>query len=461
MKYIINHEVNGYKTLGIEDSETILSPDNSVVIVLDESTNGANGLLEYYEAVTKMIINRVKVYIIIVGTESNIRNAICNLCANYRNYNLYKVDSKLTISEEYIDEILDREPTIDEVQAFIGGDISGYADLNIIVAGIEDLCRRGELDGLKNFVERHIKSIENFTSISDYMKKIVDTSNSKELLSRLDELKLKVKEAESKLDKSESTVKSLTEVNQSLMTANEANKAELSKLMSSNKELEQQVSSRAPVIQTYSEINTSVNKCKVPSIIYFKEVSYIPYVNSMVSALMDIMNVFSKKAKLLIYDSRVGLANLYKPLSIVDSQEFFNNKSNYVQVVNKFVVAEPNQSILQSVIENYYDVLIIYDRMRQPTPLISGNNVTNFYIINSNKEYNAVRQQLKILDPSYVITRENSSIGQSTLNIPTLDDYSIATDTAKVNKYMKLQSSGNNKPLIDTILKAARVQLKK
>ena len=171
-KYIINHEIPEYTKVDITSSEINGAANETVVLILEESTS--DHLHDYYEQVTKILTSGNKLYIIIVGKESKIRKAICTLACNYRNYNMYKVDSKDTVDLEYVETIIDREPTIDEVQSFIGGDIAAYGDINTIIIGIEDCVANGDLEGVKNVVEQHINSIEGLASVVDYMKKIVE-----------------------------------------------------------------------------------------------------------------------------------------------------------------------------------------------------------------------------------------------------------------------------------------------
>ena len=50
-----------------------------------------------------------------------------------------------------------------EVQAYIGGDVTAYSDMSTILFGIESLVEEGNIDGLKNYVEDRILSIEKLT----------------------------------------------------------------------------------------------------------------------------------------------------------------------------------------------------------------------------------------------------------------------------------------------------------
>lgn len=460
LKYLVNYNISGYETATISDKTLSSGSNKYIVVVLDDSTN--NSALEYYDSITNILLSQNKLYIIIVGKESKIRKPVSYLAANYHNYNIYKVDSKETITLEYLDTILDREPSIDEVQEFIGGDVSGYAELSMILMGIDDIVSRGNMDELKVFIENHVSSIENLTSVVEYMKKVVDTSNNSELLVRVDELKDKIRELTKEVNSSEEEVRKVKDENLKLSGDHAATKQELARAMSKNKELESQLSSNAPVIQSYSELHTTLINCRAESILYFKEISYVQYTNTLVIMLMEIAKLLKKRVKLLIYDTKAGLSQIYKPLSVIGGSEFVASKGNYISTVESFVVVEPNPTILTSILESTnpkFDLVIVYDRMRQPTNLVSGNNVTQYYVINSSKEFKEVQNILRITDKSSIITRVGSSIGHDTLNIPMIADYDSngTTDSAKKAKYKKLQSNGNNKLIINTILERAHV----
>lgn len=461
-KYIVNYDINGFEKVEISDKKLTTGSDNIIVLVLDESTS--DKLMEYYESVTNILLSGNKLFIVMVGKESKIRKTLCNLAANYRNYNIYKVDSKSTITSEYIDTIIEREPTIDEVQAFVGGDISGYADINIILMGIDDIVSRGNLEELKSFVEDHVTSIESLTHVIEYMKKIVDTTNSKELMLKIEELKTKLRDQDIKLDSTEAENRKIKDENLKLTEDNAATKQELARAMSKNKGLEQQMSASTPVIQSYSPLHTSLIRCNVSNILYFKEISYVPYTNSFILTLVNTLQLYKKKVKLIIYDSRVGLSTLYRPLSVIGGSEFVANKENYISGTDMFVVVEPNPMILTSVLEcnnPKYDIVIVYDRMRQINNIVSGNNVTMYYVVNSSNDYREVQKTLRITDLSSVITRADSSIGEGALNIPKIDDFDKThlSESARMSKYKKLQPVGCDKPLFNLILEKAHIDL--
>ena len=317
-KLILNHAIAGFTTVEIDnDTLTRLDSEDLVVLVLDNSTNKA--LSQYYDLVIRAITVGAKLITIVIAKESEIRKPICNLMALYHNYNIYKVDSKDTVTTEYVEELVVRKPTFVEIQSFIGGDVAAYSDINTILLGIDDLVSHGDLDGLKVFIEQHINSIEGLTSTIDYMRRVVDSSNSSELETLAGELQKKLDEATFKMKQLETSEAKLKEDNQKLQESTRLLREQLASAAAQPDRQPESSGSGLPVISSYSAIRTNVIKCNVQHILYFKEISQIPYINSMVMALCSLLRGSGKSkkhVKLLIYDTNVSF-NTYKNLQAV------------------------------------------------------------------------------------------------------------------------------------------------
>ena len=113
--YIINgtEDIKAFINTNIDD-ERLFSKDANVILILDEGTN--EKLYDYYNNVLRLIIESNKLVTLIVGKEVKIRKAICNLMASYRNYNMYLVEDRDIIDEDYLSNIIEREPSYEEVQ---------------------------------------------------------------------------------------------------------------------------------------------------------------------------------------------------------------------------------------------------------------------------------------------------------------------------------------------------------
>lgn len=457
--YIINHSAVGCDTVEIDDNR-LITEDCNIIIALTSDVGG-DDLHAYYNTVLEAIHHNNRVFLLIVGKDSLIRQTIASLMALYRCYDIYKVDSLETVNKDYVDAMLKRTPTILEVQQYIGGDISAYADTSAILIGVKTLALQSDLEGLKKFIEEHLESIEGSVGVVEHLRKIADTTNSGELSEIIDSLKVKIDTTNKELQASKDTVVELKSKNDSLESSVTSTKKELSKALSKAKDLEAQMNAAgsAPVISSYREINTSMIKCKVQHIIYFKEISYVRYVNSLVMNLMQILKVYKLRVKLIIYDSRHGMPGLYRPMSMIGSSEFLANKSSFIQNTESFVVVEPNPVILEDTLTSLspiFDVVVVYDRMRQSNDIVVGNNVAKVFVVNSNKNYDSMKSALKISAQSLIISGDSKI--KDSLTIPTIDGYAESTDTAKITKFKRL-ASHNGELLIETILNKSRLDL--
>ncbi len=472
-KYVINHSIDGFNTVDITD-ERLISSESTVVLLLDESTN--DKLYSYYNRVLEIIMAKGKLVTIVVGKESKIRKAICTLMASYRNYNMYYVDSLDIVDEEFINSVLERQPSYEEVQTFIGGDVSGYADISAVVLGINSIVNSGELDGLSTFINNHITSIESFPEVIDYMKKVVDTANSGELFTKIDELKDEAKKLQGMVEEYKKEIKELKAENATLNEDLTTAKKELGRSKTKIDELKEQVSGKGSIIRTYHELNTAIMKCKVMNILYFKEVSYVQYTNSLINSIAEALKAKKLRFKILIYDNKSSISNIYRPAPVIGSAEYLANKATFLKATERLVVVEPNPMIIEDVLtytSPSFDVVIVYDRLKQSNDIVIGNNVNKYFVINSYKDYIESKNILKITDASHIITHTGGSLHtgvryedgtqhriklpKERLDIPKIDGYDRITDTAKVSKYMKLVSSISKKPVIGSIFDRMRI----
>ena len=161
---------------------------------------------------------------------------------------------------------------------------------------------------------------------------------------------------------------------------------------------------------------------------------------------------------------------------MVGSAEYLANKAVFLKSTERLVVVEPNPMIIEDVLtyaSPAFDVVIIYDRLKQGNDIVTGNNIQKYFVINSYKDYVESKNILKITDTSHIITHTGGTLhsgvkytdGSPTkvhvpkerLDIPKIDGYDRITDTAKVSKYMKLVSSISNKPVIGSIFERMRI----
>ena len=462
-KFIVNHSVEDFETTEITDER--LKDSNAItILVLDDTTS--NELSVYYNAVVDIILAGGKLYCVAVDKESKLRKTIMMAMANFRNYNIYRVTNKSLIDSEYIESIISREPDIEEVMQYVGGDIAAYAELNFVVFGISNLVSTGDLEGLKTFIEQHYDSIDSSHDVIEYLKNIADKVNSGSMQNMINNLKSKLEQSNSEINSLNSDVSQYRNENEKLNDKVSSLNKELQKANRQVTELTEQVDSKnsgnQSSIVTYNPLNIAIIKCRTQHIIYFKEISYVKYVNSLVVHIYEILRkLYSDKIKLMIYDNKVGIPGLYKGISILSSQEFVSNKDRIIRDTGKFVVSEPNQIFLESILTNIsptFEVVIVYDRMRQSKDLVVGPNVTRIFVTNSESNLMNAKESIRVSPDSIIISSDPKLT--NAYNISEIPGFDKATESAKIARYNKMATrEGSKDKLIMSICKAAKIDI--
>lgn len=446
-RYIIGYDIDGYNNIDIDSDELLDIKECLVVVVLGEESNGR--LYSYYSNIRNLIINNNKIILLLLESKSYIRKQISMLLMSYRNYNIYTVDTLDIVDKDYINELDAREPSQSEVTEFIGADVTAYTELNEILLSMITSIKESDIDKLRVIIEDKRDSIEGFVDVIDYMKSVVDSANSgdtqkqiKSLRAKIDDMEVLLNTANKKLKQAEIDLENAKDGNEVLQR--EANRAK-QRLA----ELEDQVNISEPVLRTYAELQTQMIKCKTQVILYFKEVSHVSYIASFVTEFVKYLTKLKKlRVKLLIYDNKHSFLSMYKPIQVIGSSEYIADRDRVVNKLDKLVIVEANQAIIEDILKSDWDVVVIYDRLRQVNDIVSGNNVYKYWVLNSIKEYTALSNQFKI-DKKDVIT--NHSILPEVMVLTSVPSYSAHTTTAKLSAYMNMTSPGCNRSIFNII----------
>ena len=214
--------------------------------------------------------------------------------------------------------------------------------------------------------------------------------------------------------------------------------------------LEELISNSGPVLSHYNEIPLSSIKTKVKSVIYFKEISYVRYANSLIVNTVGIIEkIYKLKVKLLIYDYKSDFLNIYKPLEVVGSTEYVADRNRVVNKLDKMVVVDQQPGIIEDILRSDCDVIVIYDRLKRKNDILTGNTVYKYWIANSSQEITILHNSYNV-ELAHIITRP--LVFQECLAIANIEGYKGKTPSAKLSEYMKLVNSGqNNRKLLDLI----------
>lgn len=464
MKYIVNESVMGCERVEITDEKLISDKDQLVYVVLNESTADASCLKTYYNSIKAMLKNNVKVFIVMVAETSKIGGSICNLMQLFGNYNVYQVPDENFISSAYLDTLPERTVTYDEMAQYLQNDIVAYDDMDTVLQGVQECINRNDADGLKTLIEGHLPTIEAAPTVFSQMKNSIDQANSGVLQDKIANIKAQLEEANELNEKKQTEIRqresTIDDLNQSLKDA----RRQLTQTKADMEELKLQVQNAGPAIRSYQTVKTQLLKCKTEHIIYIKEISRIPYINSFVLMLQEMIKQFRYTSKLLIYDNTSQAQVTYGNMQQVDSAAFESNKAVLLNKTPKFVVTEPAPQILKDILQSInpqFDVLIIYDRMKQATDLVEGNNVYKFWVVNSFNDYNTTKNLFKIDRTDTIITRPASRIAPDVIDIPRIKAYEAETqDNGKFAKYKGVQTTICKQPLMPHFLKICNISRK-
>ena len=134
--YSINLDIDTFNRIDIKSVSNIT--DSIVAVLLNNSTN--NKLFDYYSSVKELILNRNRVILLIDSlSNSNIDKQISMLMVSYGKYDIYRIEDIKSVDFEYVGGILDREPTREEIEQFIGCDISMYDKINVLLAELYNI----------------------------------------------------------------------------------------------------------------------------------------------------------------------------------------------------------------------------------------------------------------------------------------------------------------------------------
>ena len=444
--YTINFKCKDFDNVDILKTD-VLSNEN-IIILLNNTCD--NSLKNYYTQVRKLILNNNR--LIILNKGSGIIKQIGMLMCLYEKYDIYDIEDN-QLNTDYLSTLLDREPTADEVVTFINADLVGFAEINNILTTMLDCIKHKDLNSLTSLLGEQLEEIEGFIGLIDYLRVITNDTITEKANNNTEELQAQITELQSDLAVKE---KRLREANDKCNTFQK----EISRCKSDISILNNKITSLSeaePVLVTYNELKTQIIKCKTQSILYFKEINHISYINSFISNLILALEKIRKlKVKLIIYDNKNAFLKAYEPVKLISSYDYASDKTRVVDTLKKMLLTEPNQSILEDVLGAKWDVVIIYDRLKQATDLVTGNIVYKYWVLNSAKEFSAIEKEFNARECD-VITRPG--VLPDALAISTYSEYKQGNDSTKLAYYLtKMKNTGNNQELVfSSIFKRANI----
>lgn len=461
-RYIINETIHSFDKLRVDDIDII--KNNSSLYVINVNKTCDNDINKYYKFIRTAVRLGNRVILISKDDGNTSFRTLANLMISFGAYDVYQIPAEKIITINYLNKLIDHRPTFDEVATYVGGDVAAYNSLDTLMMGIESLTKEGNVQGLENFMDQHSIELDSLISTLNYMKGICNSSNSQEQVEQIKNLNEEIDKLQDTLKKRDSKVTELSRSNEVLQENLSNIKTENETLKIDNKELKDEKDGLSGfAIRSYKPVNMSLLKSTTQIILYFKEVSYVRYVNSLIHNIMYMLNTQGLKSKLLVYDNNPSYSPLYNGFTAVTGDVYKNAKSTIISKSSSVLIVEPIQNLLDDILQypEGFDVIVIYDRMKGTDDIVKGNLVSKFFVINSSSDFNNISSNLKIERCSNVIIPSGSSlvtrgIIEDPLDIGTINGYSKLTDVAKIARYNRLMTS-NNKLLINEIFGRSKV----
>ena len=443
--------------------------DNIIILVISSNTDIDLRIayLNIKEAIRKG--NRI-ILVFQRGVNEKVQKVLGLLLVSNGVYDIYMVNELDEIDEKFIRHIVGRIASENEVRTFITPEIVSLDSLGDILMEIDKFITGENWEALKRSIEFKRDLLQSCVNAVNYLKyEIWKTYEQDDIGKELEELKEnyskackeieetkeKLQEAINEIEAYKEEVDKLNNEKELLETENKQLKDEIKQL---SEHMEKSSGRVGPVINIYGSVMTNLEGCKVKSIIYFKEVSYVRYVASFIETLFEIISRTKRlRIKLLVYDNAHSFTSIYSSgntgmIHIMNVSHFLRNKQNALEKAQKLFITEPNQAILKEILNANLDVLIIYDKLRQSNDLVVGNNVYKFWVINSKRDYLAIKNLYGIKENS-VITRDG--VLEEAIGIPEIADYKTLTESKRMVDWLKAECNG--KKIIEEILNRAHI----
>lgn len=162
-------------------------------------------------------------------------------------------------------------------------------------------------------------------------------------------------------------------------------------------------------VGTYRTLQTqNISGVTVKHILYFKELSQIMGVSTLIDVFINKLKKNSISYKLIILDDSAFIKDKYGNIPIYTYKDYVENKGialNKNEVVLNSRVISPVEDYLHT----ETDIMIVYDRLRAEADVLSGGIVSRFIIANGTTDVTRARQHLGVSSYETIICPSEST----------------------------------------------------
>lgn len=332
---------------------------------------------------------------------------------------------------------------------------------------IEEL--RKEIDSLKVTVdEKDAQVAEKDREIETVNKVVAELKGSEE------ELKVKVQELENQVPEQNSNEDKEREELENMC---EMFKHELARVTEENKKLIRDINGKGPVISVVDPVITSAIRCKTSRILYIKELSYVPYVNTLMCVLRRTIDKLLRnqkedktkiRCKLVICDDKVDFPLAYEGVLSVKGDDYLSKKDKVIGLDDKsadtIVIKDNTNAILGDILKQELGVVIVYDRLKVNNDLVKGSIVEKYWVINSKKGIDKAREIMDEIESDRIITRPD--VEEDTIGLAEIANYRKDTHSSRTRSWLFLGNCNDRdkespEKVIHKILRSIGINIKR
>lgn len=458
---LVNSTVTGIESVGINVlGDVNIQKQQEIIFVCNKDAKDFPSSV--YVFLRDCLRNGKRVFLIVVGDCDH--KLFSNLMVLYGAYDIYNIADERMLNERFIRGMISRKCGIEDVSQFVGCEAIAYGNLETVVLGLAERADELDIDDVE------ADALYGSAEVISYLKAVDAEFNYKEkdrvisdLKSNVDKLTEEKERLESDLAVAEDSISNLT-------SRLEVARARVDELESAPQVQQTQVVRGAMVVQPTCLTDSLMTDTK--HVIYFKELTPIPYINTFVKYLADYIRtrkMSGKKVicKLTIFDFN-GTQKLYHPIPYITGDEYMARRMEMAGSRMELAIATPQMAVLSDLLTGKYsgadtapNVLIVYDRTHQHTDIITGKIVTKFFICHSRSAVERLAQDFHIKDPSKIITTADTFIHSSQLDIPRIKGFStFESESRRKRAYLGLRTRYGNQPLMDAVLEACGMSVK-
>lgn len=482
MRISVGTNIDSFVLHSITSTELLEATNSTVVVYLNMDAN--DRWVDYYRGIKAVLTNNNnKLLLLLAPEEPNLTQMIINLCLLYNTYDIYKQTPGIEITKDYIDELLSRTTSKDEVQMYISKEAVAIDSVSEALLKLRELSEEGNFEELQNYVIGNLDLIKEYPSILDSLRALLDPLDKikeedfKQLEKEYAKVQSDLKQAMADKAKLGESLRDKAAINKQLQDEIQAEQGKVKKatelysklseeaegLKNENNRLKDTLEKSDSIgLSLYSTIRMSAisgNKAKV--VIYFKEIGRPRYFNTLIKYLMFHLNKLpasNGKVKLMIYDSRKDFSVAYADMKVASEENYFAERIDIINR-NQVVFMDTNPGYLgDSFTQGPYEYFIIVDRLGKKEDLVEGSNVIKFWTFYSKHEYMNYMKRLGDIPPLFSILTDSPKT-KDVINILTVLDYP-QTETAQYAKYFKMVNTSSSKTIFEEILSKCGISAK-